>query len=224
MAAYFVYLAVKGLIKKDLWYFVQGSLFLIFAVMLLATILAMALSLSSLSMPRGWSALGRSLVYSVMPALRMMISANLALVLVLTTPSASLSRLLATIIKADWLFIPLTVVLRFLAAFLAQLGLVREALLVRTRRLLILTAICHPAILWRGLIVPMTFQTLKTADQLAISLEMKGLTRKALFWPRPKLFTKSDVGAIVTALIVLAVSITLRSPRVLAFLSQKVSF
>ncbi|MDR1655971.1 MAG: energy-coupling factor transporter transmembrane protein EcfT [Deltaproteobacteria bacterium] len=224
LAAILVYFTVRAIAAKDLWYFVKGFLISFFILMSLLIVLAMSLTLASIQMPRGLGAIKRTIAYSIMPTLRIMISANLALVLVLTTPSASMSRFLAAVLRTDWLFIPMTVVLRFLAAFLAQLGLVREALMVRTRRGLFLIALTRPAILWRGLLVPMTFQTLKTADQLAISLEMKGLSRRALFWARPKLLSKRDLISLLAGLGTAGLSLLLRWPKALSYLAQQVPF
>ncbi|MDR1296975.1 MAG: energy-coupling factor transporter transmembrane protein EcfT [Deltaproteobacteria bacterium] len=182
----------------------------------LAVILAVCLlgvkylpSLSSFQMARGRP--GPGLTFTVIPALRMTVTANLTMCLVMTTPTAALSRLLSAFIRPDWLFIPLTVVLRFVATFLTELTLVREALTARMRTSLGHLALTRPHLLWRGFLVPMTFRTLGGADDLAVNLEIRGLRRRALIWPRPGLFSKFDVPALILGALTLAACLVLNS-------------
>ncbi|MDR2351621.1 MAG: energy-coupling factor transporter transmembrane protein EcfT, partial [Deltaproteobacteria bacterium] len=51
--------------------------------------------------------------------------------------------------------------------------------------------------LWRGFFIPLVFRALASADELSLALEMKGLKREALTWPRPPIFTRKDLTLIL---------------------------
>jgi energy-coupling factor transport system permease protein len=130
----------------------------------------------------------------------MLVSANLLLSLVLSCSFSSLMRLMAALARPDWLFIPLSVAVRFVGTFMAELAMVREALIIRTRQSLIRTVLTRPWLLWRGFLVPMTFRALGGADDLAIAVDMKGIRRRAMTWPGEKLFKKKDIPILLSGL------------------------
>jgi energy-coupling factor transport system permease protein len=202
------------------------KIYLILVLLLLVCLAGVALnpSLRKIRAPRPADSAGPYVSFTVYPALRMAVSANLALSLAMSTPTSELSKLIGAAVKPDWLFIPLSVVLRFIGTFLAELTLVRDALMVRTRKSLLKTFFTKPWLLWRGFLVPMTFRTLAAADDLAISLEMRGLRRQALFWPRPPLVTKKDAPSIVIGLLTVFLCLALSSPKVILTLNRALSW
>ncbi|MDR3204703.1 MAG: energy-coupling factor transporter transmembrane protein EcfT [Deltaproteobacteria bacterium] len=195
---------------------------LILALLLLICLSGVVLtpSFRSFGGARPAPGLNATMAYTIIPMLRMSVSANLALSLAFRVPTSQISSLIGAAVKFDWLFIPLTVVLRFIGAFLAEINLVRDALMVRTRKSLLKTFFTRPWILWRGFFVPMTFRTLAAADDLAISLEMRGLRRSALFWPRPPIVTKKDAPALAAAIVTLIACLLLSSKDTLLFIKK----
>jgi energy-coupling factor transport system permease protein len=151
-----------------------------------------------------------TLKMSLQPALRMLISANLNLVLVLTTSSGALARFLASLPLPNWLFIPISVAFRFIPTFLNELAAVREALLVRTRRSLLKTALISPWLIWRGFMGPLILRALSSADELAVAVEIKGLSRENLGWKKPPVLTGRDGPALSLAAAVAAAAVWLQ--------------
>ncbi|MDR2353947.1 MAG: energy-coupling factor transporter transmembrane protein EcfT, partial [Deltaproteobacteria bacterium] len=74
---------------------------------------------------------GISVKMAVLPSLRVMISLNMTLALVLSTPVDALARLVAALKLPNVLFVPLTIIFRFVGTFFIELVRVREALLSR---------------------------------------------------------------------------------------------
>ncbi|MDR2460452.1 MAG: energy-coupling factor transporter transmembrane protein EcfT [Deltaproteobacteria bacterium] len=183
--------------------------YLILAIFL-ALCLAGAIYLPALIWSRPASTAGSGLTYAILPALRMLIGVNMALVLVITVPAGAISRLISALRLPDFLFVPLIIVFRFIGTFVQEFFLVSEATRAKTGRSLIFLALVKPWKLWRGFFVPMVFRALCGADELALALEMKGLTRKSLFWERPKLLNSQDYYLLFVGSIVLLGSIYLQ--------------
>lgn len=101
------------------------------------------------------------------PFLRLLISCNLLLALALSTPVQALFDRLQSLRLPCWLHIPLSVAVRFIPTFLNDCAQIRDAARLRPGRGL--------AGLWRGLVVPMVFRLLYSADDLALAAELKGI-------------------------------------------------
>jgi energy-coupling factor transport system permease protein len=149
------------------------------------------------------------LKHGLLPALRLFSSLNLALWLALSSPSASLSRLLAALPLPNCLFVPMAVMLRFVAALAGDLGQAREAMMAREGQGLMGIFLRRPGALWRGLMVPMVFSALRLSDELSESAELKGLEKKAMFWPRPALLGPKDAGPLLLGAALLALMLYL---------------
>jgi energy-coupling factor transporter transmembrane protein EcfT len=187
------------------------KLYLFLAVILVICLLGAAWlpKIGPASLPvGGLSAI--TLKMSLQPVLRMLISANLTLGLVLTTSSGALARFIASLPLPNCLFIPVSVAFRFVPTFLNELTAVREALLVRTRRTLLKTALLSPWLLWRGFMGPLIFRALSSADDLAVAVEMKNLSRANLHWAKPPVLDGRDGPALSLAAAVAAAAIWLQ--------------
>lgn len=130
--------------------------------------------LASLSMPQliTWEA-GRFAV----PYMRMLISLNALLVLAFSSRIQDLMHELQAFGRMAWIHVPLTVAVRFLPTFLDDCVQVRDAFRLRSplgRQGLWTRA----AALWRGFLVPLTFRLLRSADDLAVAAELKGVGGK----------------------------------------------
>jgi energy-coupling factor transport system permease protein len=173
--------------------------YIILAIALIICFLG-AMYLPAIGGPRPITASSSKIRFTLLPALRMMVSLNMTLALVCSVPAGALSRLVSALPLPDFLFIPLIIVFRFIGTFVEEVSLVREALVAKTGRNLAYLAFLRPWKLWRGFFIPMVFRALAGADELSLALEMKGLRRKALFWERPKLLTKKDILILLVGL------------------------
>ncbi len=102
------------------------------------------------------------------PFLRMLISVNLLLTLSLSTPVQELFTRLQQARLPGWIQIPLSVTVRFIPTFLGDCAQIRDAARLRPGRGL--------AGLWRGMVVPLIFRMLHSADDLAVAAELKGIS------------------------------------------------
>ena len=108
-------------------------------------------------------------VYSLsVPFLRMLVSINLLLMLSLSTPVQVLSTRLQSLRFPGWVQIPLTVAIRFIPTFMSDCTQIRDAARLRPGKGI--------RGLWRGLVVPLVFRLLYSADDLAIAAELKGMS------------------------------------------------
>ncbi len=101
------------------------------------------------------------------PFLRMLVSVNLLLALALSTPVRELFARLQALRLPGWLYVPLSVAVRFIPTFLGDCAQIRDAARLRPGRGL--------AGLWRGMVVPLIFRILYSADDLAMAAELKGI-------------------------------------------------
>ena len=101
------------------------------------------------------------------PFLRMLISVNLLLMLSLSTPVQELFNRLRVARLPSWLQIPLSVAIRFIPTFLGDCAQIRDAARLRPGKGL--------AGMWRGMVVPLIFRVLYSADDLAMAAELKGI-------------------------------------------------
>ncbi|MDY0391715.1 MAG: energy-coupling factor transporter transmembrane component T [Desulfobulbus oligotrophicus] len=102
------------------------------------------------------------------PFLRMLVSINLLLMLALSTPVQELFNRLRMARLPTWLQIPLSVAIRFIPTFLEDCAQIRDAARLRPSRGL--------TGLWRGMVVPLLFRVLYSADDLAMAAELKGIS------------------------------------------------
>ena len=108
---------------------------------------------------------------------RMLISLNALLVLAFSSRIQDLMHELQAFGRMAWIHVPLTVAVRFLPTFLDDCVQVRDAFRLRSplgRQGLWTRA----AALWRGFLVPLTFRLLRSADDLAVAAELKGVGGK----------------------------------------------
>jgi len=107
------------------------------------------------------------------PFLRMIISINLLIALALSTPVQLLFDRLQNLRLPSWLFIPLSVAIRFIPTFIDDCAQIRDAARLRSGKGL--SGLYRLFGLWRGLLVPLAFRMLHSADDLAAAAELKGI-------------------------------------------------
>ncbi|PID75675.1 MAG: cobalt transporter [Deltaproteobacteria bacterium] len=116
-----------------------------------------------------------SLVSVLIPFLRSLVMLNTVLVLALTSRIQTLLSALKGLRLPIWLYIPAAVVIRFIPDFINDISQIHETMRTRGYNLNPLFLIRHPLLTVRLLIAPMLFRALRSADELAIAAELKGI-------------------------------------------------
>ena len=129
------------------------------------------IALLSLAMPKliRWEAWRFAVPY-----LRMVVSINALLTLAFSSRIQDLMRELQAIGRLTWIYVPITVAVRFVPTFLDDCGQVMDAFRLR-RPLGGRGLAAKVATLWRGFLMPLTFRLLRSADDLAVAAELKGV-------------------------------------------------
>ena len=161
--------------------------------------------LASFSMPEliTWE-VGRFVV----PYMRMLVSLNALLVLAFSSRIQDLMRELQALGRMAWIHVPLTVAVRFLPTFLDDCLQVRDA--YRLRSPLGRQGIwARTFSLWRGFLVPLTFRLLRSADDLAVAAELKGVGSSRRVPRQATPFTRVDMitFGVCASTLVLAVAL-----------------
>lgn len=134
-----------------------------FAFLMLSFALGFS-ALISLAVPglMRWNAFSLSV-----PFLRILVSINLLLVLALSTPVQILFNRLQAWRLPTWVHVPLSVAVRFVPSFISDCAQIRDAARLRPGKGL--------KRYWRGMVVPLVFRMLYSADDLAMAAELKGI-------------------------------------------------
>lgn len=143
--------------------------YLICLLMLLAAAGCAALMAALTPLPAAtWSGMA-------VPFLRLAITLNVLLPLAFCTPLQSLLTALKSIWLPFFLYIPLAVMVRYIPTFMADFRQISEALKIRGYNLSLRQLLRHPLLSLRFITAPLLFRSLKTADDLGIAAELKGL-------------------------------------------------
>ncbi|PID71505.1 MAG: cobalt transporter [Desulfobulbus propionicus] len=135
-----------------------------------------------------------SLVGILIPFLRSLVMLNTVLVLALTSRVQTLLSALKGLYLPWWLYIPAVVVIRFIPDFIRDIAQINETMRTRGYSLNPLFLLRHPLLTVRLLIAPILFRALRSADELAIAAEMKGIRHDVKMTPyKPGVFGKNDV-------------------------------
>ncbi len=142
-----------------------------------------------------------SLIGILIPFLRSLVMLNTVLVLALTSRVQTLLAALKSLRLPWWLYIPAVVVIRFIPDFIQDIGQIHETMRTRGYNLTPFFLIRHPLLTVRLLVAPMLFRALRSADELAIAAELKGIGHKvAMSSYRPSSFGRNDVLALIATL------------------------
>lgn len=101
------------------------------------------------------------------PYLRMLVVVFLLIWLALSTPVQAISGTLRSLRLPGFIFIPLSVAIRFIPSFMDDCAQIRDA--ARLRPPHSMTGV------WRCIVVPLIFRVLSSADDLALAASLKGL-------------------------------------------------
>ncbi len=112
------------------------------------------------------------------PFLRVVISMNMVLGMALTMRVEQAQAALYSLHLPGMLTLPLTVMIRFIPAFVHDIKQVHQALRLRGYNLTPLSTFMHPYLVLRMAFVPLIFRALRTAEDLAVAAELKGIDHK----------------------------------------------
>ncbi len=142
-----------------------------------------------------------SLVGILIPFLRSLVMLNTILVLALTSRVQTLLSALKGLYLPWWLYIPAVVVIRFIPDFIRDIGQINETMRTRGYSITPLFLLRHPLLTVRLLIAPILFRALRSADELAIAAEMKGIRHDVkMTIYKPEIFGKTDLLALLATI------------------------
>ena len=111
----------------------------------------------------------------MIPFMRMLIMVNVILTLALSSRIQRLLSALKSLRLPVWLYIPCVVMIRFIPTFIKDIRQIHEAMRTRGYSLNFFFFLRHPIMTTRLLIVPILFSALRSADELSVAAELKGI-------------------------------------------------
>jgi energy-coupling factor transport system permease protein len=145
------------------------------------------------------------------PFLRTAVMVNVALALALSVRMQALLATLKALRLPFWLYVPLAVMLRFLPTFIDDVRQVYECIRSRGYRLSPLSVLTAPRLTLRLMLTPLIFRALRSADELGIAAELKGLGSEARMTPlKVSRFGRADLVMAGVTLLMLAASAVLQ--------------
>ena len=138
----------------------------------------------------------------VAPFLRCVVMVNVALALALSSPVQGLLATLKTLRLPFCIYVPLAVMIRFIPTFIEDVRQIAECIRTRGHRITPLSIIVRPRLTLRLLFVPLLYRALRSADELGMAAELKGLGGASRLTPMQSgRFGRADRVAAATALI-----------------------
>ena len=113
------------------------------------------------------------------PFLRTMILANVVLALALSCRTQELMETFRRLKLPFFIYLPATVTVRFIPGFIHDIRQIRESVLIKGYRLNLFFITFHPLLAMRLLLVPVVIRSLRTADELAVASELKGIRQES---------------------------------------------
>jgi len=145
------------------------------------------------------------------PFLRTAVMINVALALALSSRIQSLLAVMKSLRLPLCIYVPLAVMVRFIPTFIEDVRQIRECIYTRGYRITPVTTIRHPVLTIRLLLMPLLFRSLRSADELGIAAELKGMGYGRRIVPlREPRFHREDAVMAGLTLSALAVSVALQ--------------
>lgn len=147
----------------------------------------------------------------LIPFLRTTIMINTVLALALSSRVQTLLTALKRFRLPIWLYIPSAVMIRFIPSFIKDVKQIHETMRIRGYSLNPFFILAHPRLSVRLLAAPITFRALRSADDLGVAAELKGVgaamtgAQKLESYTSLK-FNTSDALALAAALAALIVA------------------
>ncbi len=146
-----------------------------------------------------------------LPFLRTAVVLNVSLAMALSSSSQSLMATLKHLRLPFTLYVPLSIMIRFVPTFVEDVRQITECLRTRGHRLTPAAMIFSPKLTVRLLLMPMLFRSMRSADELGIAAELKGLGAASRLTPLAEArFRRVDLLAATLTLAVLAAATVLQ--------------
>ncbi len=146
----------------------------------------------------------------LIPFLRSLVMLNTVLALALTSRVQILLAALKGLRLPIWFYIPTVVVIRFIPDFIRDIKQISETLRIRGYNLNPVFLLRHPVLSVRLLLAPMLFRALRSADELAIAAELKGIRHDVkMVSYRPTSFGRNDLVALFVVVAVICAGVAL---------------
>jgi energy-coupling factor transport system permease protein len=143
----------------------------------------------------------QSPVTAALPFLRLGISLNTILPLALRSRLSDMVSTLNRLKMPGLLKLPLLITVRFIPTFVNDIVQIREAERLRFRgRGGLLFWIRRPLLWWRVFFMPLVVRLIRSADELALAAELKGLSASTDFGSAPLVWSRADGLALALAL------------------------
>lgn len=148
---------------------------------------------------------------TTVPFLRTVISLNAVLVLAFSSRVHVLLSVLKSIYLPIWIYLPASVMIAFVPLFITDMKQIYETLKIRGHKLGPAFFIRYPRLASRLLIAPLVFRSLRSAADLGIAAELKGISAKAKMSSyKPLHFSRTDMIALAIPLLLMGASIALQ--------------
>lgn len=138
------------------------------------------------------------------PFCRMAISVNMILPLVIYADLSGLVGAMNRLRAPGIVRLPLIVTIRFIPTFVNDLRQLREAVGLRfSGRNNGFFWLRHPLLWWRAFFMPLVVRLIRSADELAVASELKGLSSETDFGDQPPPFKRTDRATAAAGLLVI---------------------
>lgn len=145
------------------------------------------------------------------PFLRMILMINVMVALALTSRIQSILSSLKSLRLAGVLFIPASVMIRFIPTFIEDVKQIGQTMKIRGYPMTPSTFIRHPLRTIRLLFAPIVFRALRSADELAIAAELKGVNASSRTTRYEDIrFARRDYLTLALAVLILAAAFWLQ--------------
>jgi energy-coupling factor transport system permease protein len=148
-----------------------------------------------------------SLSMAISPFLRLAVTMNAILPLALNSRLTDLAMALGRLHLPGLVRLPLMVTIRFIPTILNDMIQLREAVGIRFRgRKGFLFWLSHPFTWWRVFFQPLIVRLIRSADELAMAAELKGLEPNTEFGGSPLPFSTHDRATMLLAALAMVLS------------------
>ena len=145
-----------------------------------------------------------SLLKMMVPFMRTTIMVNTILAMALSSRVQTLLAALKSLKLPIWLYVPAAVMIRFIPTFIQDVKQIHEAMKIRGYSPNPVFLLRNPVLSIRLLVAPMLFRALRSADDLGIAAELKGLgQQRTMANYRPQRLTRTDAVAATCTLLIL---------------------
>jgi energy-coupling factor transport system permease protein len=154
--------------------------------------------------------------------IRVCIMINVSLVVALSSTLSNIVSAIKSLHLPVVIYLPLSIVIRFVPSFINEIKLIAESLKIRGVRVTPLLMIRHPGLFLRFIMIPTIVRALHSADDLAIAAEMKGVGKfKKTTNINPEHFSYYSAIVIITAIITLIIAMNYEfKPQIIVYLFE----